>query len=157
MCRRVGLPRCLSGKESACQCQRWLGFDLWVGKNLGGGNSNPLQYSCLEIPRTEEPGGLQSIGLQRAGLAHTPGNNEGHQKKNCVGDKRWTHQYYNTAFHNISLFTLFLFVWPWLTVWCPFVSARLTLAFLPGQAAYQQTPSIAGHRIPGNSVFVSFF
>ena len=27
--------------------------------------ANPLKYSCLEeIPRTEEPGGLQSMGLQ---------------------------------------------------------------------------------------------
>ena len=32
---------------------------------LGGGNGNPLQYSCLEIPYTEEPGGLQSMGSQR--------------------------------------------------------------------------------------------
>ena len=29
------------------------------------GNSNPLQYSSWEIPWTEEPGGLQSIELQR--------------------------------------------------------------------------------------------
>ena len=26
-----------------------------------------LQYSCLEIPRTEEPAGLQSIGSLRVG------------------------------------------------------------------------------------------
>ena len=26
-----------------------------------------LQYSCLENPWTEEPGGLQLIGLQRVG------------------------------------------------------------------------------------------
>ena len=32
-----------------------------------GGEHNPLQYSCLENPWTEEPGGLSSIGLQRAG------------------------------------------------------------------------------------------
>ena len=30
----------------------------------GEGNGNPLQYSCLGNPWTEEPGGLQSIGLQ---------------------------------------------------------------------------------------------
>ena len=33
-------------------------------------NSNPLQYSSIlawEIPWTEEAGGLQSMGLQRAG------------------------------------------------------------------------------------------
>ena len=32
----------------------------WVGKIPGGGNGNPLQYSCLGNPRTEEPGGLHS-------------------------------------------------------------------------------------------------
>ena len=30
----------------------------------GGGHGNPLQYSCLENPWTEEPGGLHSTGLQ---------------------------------------------------------------------------------------------
>ena len=30
-------------------------------------NGTPLQYSCLEIPLTEEPGGLQSMGLLRVG------------------------------------------------------------------------------------------
>ena len=28
---------------------------------------NPLQYSCLENPWTEEPGGLQSMGSERVG------------------------------------------------------------------------------------------
>ena len=28
----------------------------------GGENGTPLQYPCLEIPWTEEPGGLQSTG-----------------------------------------------------------------------------------------------
>ena len=30
----------------------------------GGENGNPLQYSFLENPRTEEPSGLQSMGPQ---------------------------------------------------------------------------------------------
>ena len=42
-----GIPRWLIDKESSCQCRR-LGFDPWVGKVPGGGNGNPLQYSCLE-------------------------------------------------------------------------------------------------------------
>ena len=29
------------------------------GRSPGEGNGNPLQYSCLENPRIEEPGGLQ--------------------------------------------------------------------------------------------------
>ena len=32
------------------------------GRSLGGGNGSPLQYSSLEKPWTEEPGGLQSMG-----------------------------------------------------------------------------------------------
>ena len=36
-----------------------------LGRSPGGGNGNPLQYSCLEIPWIEEPGGLQSMGLER--------------------------------------------------------------------------------------------
>ena len=31
-------------------------------RSPGGGSGNPLQYSCWEIPWTEEPGGLQSGG-----------------------------------------------------------------------------------------------
>ena len=35
------------------------------GRSPGEENGNPLQYSCLEIPQTEEPGRLQSMGLQK--------------------------------------------------------------------------------------------
>ena len=38
-----------------------------LGRSPGGGNGNPLQYSCLEIPWREDPSGLQSIGWQRVG------------------------------------------------------------------------------------------
>ena len=31
-------------------------------RSPGEGNGNPLQYSCLENPWTEEPGRLQSTG-----------------------------------------------------------------------------------------------
>ena len=37
------------------------------GRSPGGGHGNPLQHFCLENPRTEEPGGLQSVGSQRVG------------------------------------------------------------------------------------------
>ena len=33
-------------------------------RSPGGGPGNPLQYSCLENPMTEEPGGLQSMGSE---------------------------------------------------------------------------------------------
>ena len=35
-----------------------------LGRSPGEGNGNPLQYSCLENPMDEEPGRLQSMGLQ---------------------------------------------------------------------------------------------
>ena len=35
------------------------------GRSSGGGNGNPLQYFAREIPWTEEPGGLESMGSQR--------------------------------------------------------------------------------------------
>ena len=34
-------------------------------KLTGIGNGNPLQYSCWKSPWTQEPGGVQSMGLQR--------------------------------------------------------------------------------------------
>ena len=36
-------------------------------RSPGEENGNPLQYSCWEIPWTEESGGLHSMGLQRVG------------------------------------------------------------------------------------------
>ena len=42
-----------------------MGLIPGSGRSLGEGSGNPLQSSCLENPRTEESGGLQSIGSQR--------------------------------------------------------------------------------------------
>ena len=36
-------------------------------RSPGVGNGNSLQYSCMEIPWTEEPGELQSTGSQTVG------------------------------------------------------------------------------------------
>ena len=44
-----GLPGGTSGKESACNAGG-LGLIPGWGRSPGGGNSNPLQYSCLENP-----------------------------------------------------------------------------------------------------------
>ena len=38
-----------------------------LGISPGEGNGYPLQYSYVENPWTEKPGGLQSMGLQRVG------------------------------------------------------------------------------------------
>ena len=48
------------GKGSACNMGD-PGLIPGSGRSLGEGHGNPLQYSCLENPMTEEPGGLQSI------------------------------------------------------------------------------------------------
>ena len=61
-----GLPWWFGGKESTCNA----GNMAWIPESErlpGEGNDNPLQYSPWKIPWTEEPGGLQSMGLQRVG------------------------------------------------------------------------------------------
>ena len=44
-----------------------VSFFVGLGRSSGEGYGIPLQYSCLEIPWTEEPGRLQSMGSQTAG------------------------------------------------------------------------------------------
>ena len=63
---KLGFPGSSDGKYSACNAGD-LGSIPGSGRSPGDGHGNPLQYSCLEIPWTEEPGGLQSMGLQRVG------------------------------------------------------------------------------------------
>ena len=53
-------------KESACKAGD-QGLMPGSGRSPAEGNGNPLQYSCLENPWTEEPGRLQSMELQRLG------------------------------------------------------------------------------------------
>ena len=43
-----GLPRWLSGEESACR--RTCRLEPWGGKIPGAGKGSPLQYSCLGNP-----------------------------------------------------------------------------------------------------------
>ena len=72
-----GLPRWYSGKELACQCRRRkrqqvcsLGWDSPLEWEMATHSS----ILAWRIPWTEEPGGLQSMGLQRVGhdrYAHT--------------------------------------------------------------------------------------
>ena len=44
-----------------------LGLIPGLGRSPGEGNGNPFWDYCLENPRTEEPGRLQSMGSQRVG------------------------------------------------------------------------------------------
>ena len=51
----------LSGKETTCNAGD-VGSIPEFERYSGGRNGNPLQYSCWEMPSTEEPGGLQVMG-----------------------------------------------------------------------------------------------
>ena len=51
------------GKESACNAGD-LGSIPGLARSPEERNGNPLQYSCLRIPWTEEPGRLQSMRSQ---------------------------------------------------------------------------------------------
>ena len=65
----------LGSEMFASQVVQWLknlpanagdsGLIPGSGRSPGVGKDNPLQYSCLGKPWTEESGGLQSMGLQR--------------------------------------------------------------------------------------------
>ena len=66
VCR--GFPGGSSGKDPACQGRRpkRCGAILGLQDLLGAGRGTPLQYSHLENPWTEEPGGLQSKGSKES-------------------------------------------------------------------------------------------
>ena len=49
------------GKEAACSTGDRDSIP-GLGRSPGEGSGNPLQVSCLEIPWTEDPGGLQFKG-----------------------------------------------------------------------------------------------
>ena len=62
----LGLPRWLSGKESACQCRR-SGLDPWVKKTpLEEERASHSSILAWETPWTEEPGGLPFMLLQKS-------------------------------------------------------------------------------------------
>ena len=61
---RKGFPGGSNGKKSACNVGD-LGSITGLGRSPEEGNGNPLYYSCLKIPWTEEPGRLQYMGSQR--------------------------------------------------------------------------------------------
>ena len=86
-----GFPGGASGQEPACQCRRCqrdvgsrtcpggsdgtesacnvgdLGSTPGSGRSLGGGNGTHSSILAWRIPWTEEPGGLQFLGLHRVG------------------------------------------------------------------------------------------
>ena len=61
----LGFPGSSIGKESACNAGD-LGLIPRLGRSPGGEQHTPV-FLPGESPWTEEPGGLQSLGLQRDG------------------------------------------------------------------------------------------
>ena len=60
----MAFPGGSDGKESTCNA-RDPDLIPGVGRSPGEGNGNPFQYSCWEIPWTEEPGKLRVHGVTR--------------------------------------------------------------------------------------------
>ena len=54
-----------SGKESTCPADD-LGLIHGLGRSAGGGNGNPLQYSCLGNPKDAEPDRIQYMESQKS-------------------------------------------------------------------------------------------
>ena len=62
----TGFPGGSVSKEAACSAGD-LGSVPGLGRSPGEGNGNLLSIPAWEIAWTEEPGGLEPTGLQRAG------------------------------------------------------------------------------------------
>ena len=54
-----------------------------LGRSPGVGNGNPLQYSCLRNPMTEEPGRLQSMGSLESDMTEQL---HFHFSLSCIGE-----------------------------------------------------------------------
>ena len=65
----MGFPSWLSDKESDCSKEDAgdLGSIPGSGRSPGGGNGNPLQYSCLENPMDREAWWATVHGIARIG------------------------------------------------------------------------------------------
>ena len=77
----VALPRWLSGKESIFQCRRH-GFNPCVQENpLEEKTTTPSNILTWEMPWTEEPGGLQSMGVTKS---RTQLSDRAHMHTQCL-------------------------------------------------------------------------
>ena len=62
----LGFPGSSYGKESACNARN-LGSIPGLGRSPGGGQDNPLQYSCLEnLPGERNPAGYSPWGRKES-------------------------------------------------------------------------------------------
>ena len=92
-----GLPRWLSGEETACQCRRWGSFDHLIPGSLrspGVGNGKPVQYSCLG-----NPNGLQSIGSHTVGHDLAAEHTHMHLSVNSVVECLFPHTLFSVMYY----------------------------------------------------------
>ena len=90
-----GLPWWLSGKESACKCRR-LGFNPWFREIPWRRKRQPTPvFLTRKSPRKEEPGGLQSMGLQRVG-------------HNLATEQQQQQSLYNIYVYILSFYNIFM-------------------------------------------------
>ena len=92
--KKEGFPRSSVSKESTCNVG-YLGSISGSGRSSGEGNGNPLQYSCLEIPWTEEPSKLQSVGSQESDMPYRLNHQEkrgGRWARNIYSYPYWKHK-----------------------------------------------------------------
>ena len=125
---RLGFPSGSDKKESACNVGDPCPIP-GLARSPGKRNGYPLEYSSLEkemvihpsiltweIPRNEEPGSLQSMGLQRAGHSLATKRQQHGALQSCVSfccPPEWT----RCAYTHIPAFLGFLSLWvttiPW--------------------------------------------
>ena len=74
----MGFPGVSDGNESACNVGH-PGSVPGLGRSPGGGNGNPLQYSCLENPMDRGDWWATVLGVSRVGhnLETNPPPNRG--------------------------------------------------------------------------------
>ena len=65
-CRLLDFPSGSDSKESACTAGD-LGSISETGRPPGGGNGNPLQYSCLENPTDRAAWWARAYGVEKSG------------------------------------------------------------------------------------------
>ena len=60
----IGMGDTCNSMADSCQCMRDPGLIPGLGRSPREGNGYPSSILAWRIPRTEEPGGLQSIASQ---------------------------------------------------------------------------------------------
>ena len=104
-----GLPRWLSGKESACNAGDTGDTGLIPGseRSPGEGNVNPLQYSCLENPTDSEPGRLvHKVAKSWTWLKQLSKHAHRHLQGTCYlfrNVDKWMNRYGNTCFLAVAV------------------------------------------------------